>query len=85
MDHVHADESGANARADCNMETAQMLVPTMTKKQFDFIANVIKRMEDGASWNHEEIATHFADWLASANQQFNRGKFLTVAGVQSNV
>lgn len=50
--------------------------PKMTKAHFEFIASIIKRTDDGATWTAEEIATHFADWLKETNPNFNRDTFL---------
>lgn len=48
-------------------------------RHFVYLADIIKRMDDGAAWPHEQIATHFADWLAATNTNFDRERFLAAA------
>ena len=45
-------------------------------RHFATIADIIRRMDDGAPWPVEDIQTHFADHLADTNPRFDRQRFL---------
>ncbi len=59
-----------------------MLVPTTSKKHFDFISNIIKQMEYQNPSVRAGVARRFATDLAATNHLFDRAQFLRACGVE---
>lgn len=60
-----------------------MIVPSMSRKQFELIARVLKEAREEHECNfptHNLIAHKMAKALASTNSQFDRDKFLKACG-----
>jgi len=57
-------------------------------RHFAVIADIIRRMEKVNNQEHgfidvrEDVAEHFADWLASTNPNFDRSRFLAACRVE---